>query len=105
MRPHTKLALTPPSFGKLPIFDIYNKVRATGMPNMLEARIPVPSLLNIDVGRAIVTGRPDDKLVIDGLTYGFPLQFIGPKLDCDNKAAYSSAIQYMPHVHAYIKKE
>lgn len=88
-----------------PIFDTYQKVKATGMPNMLQAKILVPSLLKLDVWRAIATGHPDDSIVLDGIAYGFPIQYIGPKLDRDNKTVHSSATQFMPHVRSYVKKE
>lgn len=94
-----------PSLASVRIFDIYTRVKATGMPNMLEAKIPVPSLLKLDVWRAIATGHPDDHIVLDGITYGFPIQYTGPKLDRENKVAHSSATKFMTHVRSYVQKE
>lgn len=83
-----------------PIFDIYSRVRDTGMPNMLKAKIVVPSLLKLDIWMAIATGHPDDSIVLNGITYGFPIHYTGDKLDRENKVAHSSAAQFMPHVRS-----
>lgn len=85
--------------------DIYKEVKTTGVPNMCGARRRVPSLLNHSVWEAISTGHDDDALVLDGVKYGFPLQYEGPTLQRPNKATHQSADQFMPHVRQYVQIE
>lgn len=87
------------------IFKIYHQVKRTGLPNMLGARQRVPSLLNHQVWRAAATGHPDDQLVLDGLEFGFPLQYVGPPLDRENRPSHPSADAHMDHVRRYIDIE
>lgn len=87
------------------VFQIYHQVRQTGLPNMLGARRRVPSLLNHDTWRALATGHPDDQLVLDGLEFGFPLQYVGPVIMRHNRTSHPSADKYMDHVRRYIDIE
>lgn len=87
------------------IFQIYACVKQTGLPNMLGARQRVPSLLNHDTWRVLSTGHPDDQLVLDGLEFGFPLQYVGPVINRENRPSHPSAERYMDHVRRYVAVE
>lgn len=87
------------------LFNIYLQVRATGLPNMLGPRIPVPSMLNIPAWQAVATGHHDDAYVLDGVRFGFPLHYTGPALARENRDAHSSAQQHWTHVKRYVEVE
>ena len=50
--------------------QIYDSVRRTGLPNFLEAKIPVPLTLHIPTGHVLLADFPDTSLV-DLLEFGF----------------------------------
>ena len=85
-------------------FTAHALVKATGKPNYMEARLPVPSQLNVDTWKSLLTDYWDQQL-LQLLEFGFPLDFNrNCPLRCDNKN-HSSAIQYPNDVEAYIKEE
>jgi hypothetical protein len=53
---------------------IYDTVRATGVPNFLAARLPIPHQLDIARWRYYLHGHNDISLV-DFLEFGFPVGF------------------------------
>ena len=53
---------------------IYDKVRQTGLPNFMDARVPVPSGVNIAAWRECLLEYPDVSLV-DHLEFGWPLDY------------------------------
>ena len=59
---------------------LYTAVATHSRPNSMAARIPIPSRLNVDHWYAIATGHPHDTVVLDGVTFGFNLQYTGPPL-------------------------
>lgn len=87
------------------LLRIYTQVKQSGLPNMIGARIPVPSQLKTQVWRAIATGHPDDEYVLDGICFGFPLHYTGPALGRPNKAAHASAQNFPQHVSDYVAVE
>lgn len=60
---------------------IYQQVCATGLSNMLGLRLPVPSMLKVPMWESLATGHSDDKYVLDGIKFGFPLHYTGPILN------------------------
>ena len=87
-------------------FSAHALVKATGKPNYMEARLPVPSQLNVDIWKSLLTEYWDQQL-LQLLEFGFPLEFNrNCPLRCDNKNHSSrSAIEYPNDVEAYIKEE
>lgn len=57
---------------------IYDQVRETALPNYLEAKIPVPSALNIPRWREMLTDYHDTNLV-DLLELGWPADYTAQK--------------------------
>ena len=56
--------------------DIYTQVRKTALPNYMEARIPIPSGLNIPAWRELLAGYHDNTIV-DYLEFGWPADYTG----------------------------
>ena len=80
----------------LRLTNIYNSVVRTGLPNALEVRIPLPS----------APYKQANKLVLDGVLYGFSLQYTGPVCPTHVTANdYLSATAYPKQVREYIDKE
>lgn len=84
---------------------VYDSVRASGLPNVLGARIPLTTSLNISSWYALSTAHPYDDWLIEMMVYGFPLQYIGdiPRTNCT--ANHSSACRFPDHVNKFIRKE
>jgi hypothetical protein len=85
-------------------FRIYDMVRATGVPNFLLARQPLPHGLNIDKWRFYLQGHTDSSLV-DFLQYGFPVGF---NPDCPltpTLSNHASATNNLQHVEHYLTTE
>lgn len=94
-----------PHIASCELFQIYQRLRATGLPNMMGLRIPVPSMLNIHIWESSATGHQDDAYVLDGIRFGFPLHYTGPALYRENREAHSSAQQHWTHVNRYVEVE
>jgi hypothetical protein len=83
---------------------IYDRVRLTGVPNFLQARIPLLHSLNIQNWRRYLKGHSDISLP-DFLEFGFPIGFdpgCSVRADFTNHA---SARKFPTHVDKYIAKE
>lgn len=89
----------------IPVFQIYQRVRDSGLPNMLSVRAPVPSQLKTSVWESLRTGHPDNQYVIEGVRYKFPLHYVGPPLARPNRDSHASADQYTSHVLDYVRTE
>lgn len=94
-----------PEIDCLGLLSIYRQVRESGLPNMLGCRIPVPSMLNFSVWDSVATGHHDDRYVLDGIRFGFPLHYMGPPLHRKNRDAHPSALQHWTHVQNYVQVE
>ncbi len=82
---------------------IHAAVPGTGVANFQQARIKLPSNLNLSLWRKLAVDHEDPQ-VADLLTYGFPVSYEGPTPDpaSDNHA---SARNHLQHVRAYVHKE
>ena len=86
--------------------DIYRQVLDTGLPNALQRRVTIPSGLNIPQWISRATGHCDDKLVLDGVQYGFSIQYMGPPTPThDQLCNHASAAAYPTQVSEYLQKE
>lgn len=65
---------------KVKSLSVYGHVKATGLPNMLGAKIPLVTQLKCQNWHNYVTGRADDDFILRGVKYGFPLQYVGGPL-------------------------
>ena len=85
---------------------IYETVKATGLPNAMSSRLPLPSGLHVEAWEAIATGHRDDAMVLDGIKYGFSLQYWGNPIPSEGREYnHSSATQHMSHVNDYLYTE
>ena len=46
---------------------IYEMVKATGLPNAMYSRLPLPSSLHVEAWETIATGHRDDAMVLEGI--------------------------------------
>lgn len=72
---------------------------------MLAHHEPVPSQLKCHAWHAIATGHTDDAYVLDGVSFGFPLHYVGLPMARPNRTAYSSAVMYKAQVSTYFQTE
>ena len=85
---------------------IYDTVKSAGMHNHKGARLTLPTLLNLHAWQQQTTGHPKDQMIIDGLAYGFPLQYNGPPMyQAVRTENHSSATNYPCHLTKYVQKE
>ena len=80
------------------------RVKATGIPNFLGARIPIDSQLNVEEWRKVLANYWDKQL-IDLIQFGFPLDF---NRECTLKHEnqnHSSALEYPNDIQAYLNEE
>ena len=81
---------------------IYNAVKRTKAHNHVTAKLPLPSGLNINNWKQETTGHSNDQIVINGIQYGFPVQYMGPpRHDSAGTPNHASAA----HHRKYIEKE
>ena len=85
----------------------YESVVAKRCVNREGARCTLKSGLNFEAWDAIQTGHESDKLVLDGIRYGFPLQYTGGPIyvDPDKNVNHHSGRAYPEAVEEYINKE
>ena len=84
---------------------IYDVVRETGLPNSKQARTPVPTNLDLPAWEAAldeIGGRP---LLMDFLTYGFPLGYVGPISHNPQVENHPSATDFPAQISAFLEKE
>ena len=83
---------------------IYDRVRSTGVPNFLEARLPLPHQLNIPRWRYYLDGHTNISLP-DYLEFGFPVGF-HPNSPLESTIHnHASALLHPTHVQSYLAKE
>lgn len=87
------------------ITTIYNKVKATGLPNSLGAKIILDSSIRFDNWRALSSAHPIDEWLLQMLRYGFPLQYTGKAPRANSVKNHSSATAYPEQVRKFISKE
>ena len=87
------------------IADVYNKVKQTGIPNAMGARIRLPNKLKLDAWALHLSDSDDHKQLLDFLTYGFPLGYMGPVSSTAEVPNHSSALEYPRQVDEFVNKE
>ena len=85
---------------------IYDAVRSSSRHNHEACRIPLPTALNIEAWEREGRDHPQDEMVIEGIKFGFPIQYCGPPqyqaADCPNHA---SAKRFPVQIQNYIDEE
>lgn len=83
----------------------YKSVRESGLPNMVKQRVVLPSTLHHGVWDSMAMGHEDDSFILDAIRYGFPLQYVGPRISVDNPETHNIKDTERPHVIDYLKSE
>ena len=85
---------------------IYDAVKTTGRHNHEHARITLPTALNSDMWAKEATGHAQDHMVLQGVRYGFPIQYSGPPQYTAAVAQnHASARNYNAHIKKYVEEE
>ena len=84
---------------------IYDLVRATGLPNCLGARVPIPSGLHFDAWRRYLDPSTDKADLLDYVQFGFPLGYLGPISPTEDVPNHPSATRYNNHIDRFISTE
>ena len=88
------------------IARIYDQVRATNAHNHEKARITLETSLKLEVWGREATGHADNNMVLQGLRFGFPIQYRGPPKYADNNTTnHQTAVSHPRDVMMYINKE
>ena len=85
--------------------EIYKRVKATGVPNAMAARIPLPTSLNIPAWEKYLQDSDDERELLDYVKYGFPMGYMGPVSNTSGIDNHPSAKNYKSNVDSFIKKE
>ena len=95
-------------FSRLPVvFDFvaaHCVVAATGQPNYVTARIPVPSRLNIPAWRFFLRDYHDN-IVCDFLEYVWPIGYVRDTVPIFNLRTLRGALDYPDSVSNYLTSE
>ena len=84
--------------------DVHRKVKQTGLPKFMGARIPVKSQLNVEKWKEALVGYWDQQL-LQLIEYGFPLDFNRACKLRHEGVNHNSAIQFPNDIEAYISEE
>ena len=84
--------------------DVHKKVKQSGLPNFMAARIPIKSQLNIDKWKEALVGYWDQQL-LQLIEYGFPLDFNRACKLRHEGVNHKSDIQFPSDIDAYISEE
>lgn len=92
-------------FAGHPTECIYSSVRSFDTSNETGAWIPVPTGLDTGKWENIATGHSDDSVVLNGIKYGFSLQYTGPALHEIPIEMHASGQKFKEHIRAYLQEE
>ena len=92
-----------PELAPTDIGAIYEKVKETGVPNAMGAKIPIKTGLNVDAWKKYLV-EDDDLELLSFITYGFPASYQGPASNQVDIKNHPSAEQYPSQVTEYIEK-
>lgn len=85
--------------------DIYEQVKETGLPNMLAARVPLPSNLNIGAWERELSSSQADLELLSLINFGFPLGYAGPVSESNKTGNHKSATDFPQDIDRFIDKE
>lgn len=84
---------------------IYDRVRQSGLPNVLGIRETLPTKLNLGEWRAHLADYPEYAELLDFVEFGFPLGYLGPESNYDIKYNHSSANDFSSDINKFLEKE
>ncbi len=77
----------------------------SGIPNAFGLKIPVKSNWNLKLLDSLLVGHPRHKEIVQFMTYGWPISFKGESGSNTIPDNHKGAIDFMPEIREYIKKE
>ena len=84
---------------------LHNLVYASGQPNFLGARLPVPTSLNLSLWRSLLT-EYSDVVVCDYLEFGWPIGYdYHGVLPCSDFRNHKGALDFPSAVDSYLSSE
>ena len=86
------------------VFNIHALIRTTGVPNYMQARIPVPSQLNVSAWKNLLTNYWDQQL-LQLIEFGFLFDFNRNCVLKHEEGNHSSATEFPNDIDAYIQEE
>ena len=94
-----------PLLGKSSPLQTIFLIRASGKPNYLEARVPVPTHWDLDLLESLLEDY-DDKLIVDFLRYGWPMsRSILPLTNSLAKVNHKGALEFPDAINHYLVTE
>lgn len=84
---------------------IYDVTKATGLPNALSAKVPLPSGLNLNNWDKYLDASPDERELFSFIKYGFPLGYMGPTSDTKRISNHKSAQDFPKQIDRFVDKE
>ena len=102
--PHPAIGLTVGEDGGW-LAAIYDVVRATGLPNCMGARVPVPTCLNVDAWRKYVDTTTDEADLLEYIQFGFPLGYMGPTSPTESVPNHPSATRFPNEIDHFVSTE
>ena len=88
----------------LRLFDIYSLRAMHSQPNAFGAKVLVPTALLLSNWKILLSNY-QDKMVIDFLSYGWPINYTAPTRPVSSLHNHPSASQFASHVQDYIDTE
>lgn len=95
---------SPAALLKTPI-KLYQACKQAAAHNMLGPRLVIDTANRLNEWSQLSTGHPDDPWILDGIYYGFPLQYRGPPICQQFTGNHPSAVSYPNQISEYIEKE
>ena len=84
--------------------ELYEQVRATGVPNYMAARVQIPSQLNCDAWDASLADYEDREICLF-LRYGWPVTYTAPQPPVSTAKNHASALRHPKDISTFIHKE
>lgn len=84
---------------------IYDSVQRSGLPNVLGVRKSLPTNLNLNEWRALLSPYPEYQELLDFVEFGFPMGYLGPESDYDMNYNHSSANDFPSDINKFLEKE
>lgn len=103
--PHTDTQVVPDSSIYGCCMHIYSAVAATGQPNFVCARKPLPSGLNISAWKRYLTDYHQDPLLVDFLAFGWPMNYVSHTVPSPTLVNHASADAYPTSIATYLNTE
>ena len=86
------------------LMAMYAKVKATGVPNYMSAKVQVPSDMNCDEWDKVLVGYHDGEIA-QYLRYGWPSSYTAPQPPTPTFENHSSATKYETDIQNFLTKE